>query len=84
MTLKAYHSKKRSEAISIVLQATFNPLPRSIQLHLGEDVIIMGYPLGLSDHIRNLPILRNGILASAYAIPFNGNPYFLIDSYLEK
>jgi hypothetical protein len=56
---------------------TFNLLPRSIQLHLGEDVIIMVYPLGVSDHIHNLPILRNGIVASAYPIPLTEIRTFL-------
>ncbi len=44
----------------------------------------MGYPLGVYDDIHNLPLLRTGIIASAYPIPFRCKPYFLVDSHLEE
>jgi hypothetical protein len=44
----------------------------------------MGYPFGVYDDIHNITILRNGIIASAYPIPFRGEPYFLVDSNLEE
>jgi hypothetical protein len=59
-----------------------NLLPSNIQLQIAEDVFVTGYPLGVYDDIHNLPILRNGIIASAYPIPFRCQPYFLVDSYL--
>jgi hypothetical protein len=62
----------------------FNLLKPNIQLHVGDDIVVMGYPFGVYDDIHNLPILRDGIIASAYPIPFRGMPYFLVDSYLEK
>lgn len=61
-----------------------NLLPNNIRLHVGEDVIVMGYPLGIFDDTHNLPISRNGIIASAYPIPFKRNQFFLVDSYLEE
>ena len=61
-----------------------NLLSANIQLHIGEYVFVMGYPLGVYDDIHNLPILRNGIIASAYPIPFRCQPYFLVDSHLEE
>jgi hypothetical protein len=61
-----------------------NLLPSNIRLHIGEDVFVMGYPLGVYDDIHNLPLLRTGIIASAYPIPFRCKPYFLVDSHLEE
>jgi hypothetical protein len=60
-----------------------NLLPDDIQLQIGEDVLVMGYPLGeYYDSSNNLPIVRNGIISSAYPVPFRGNPYFLVDARL--
>jgi hypothetical protein len=61
-----------------------NLLQSNIQLHVGDDIVVMGYPFGVYDDIHNLPILRNGIIASAYPIPFRDKPYFLVDSDLEE
>ena len=45
----------------------------------------MGYPLGIYyDDVNNLPVVRNGIVASAYPVPYKGQPYFLIDAKLHK
>lgn len=62
-----------------------NLLPQNYRLQIGEDVMIMGYPLGAYyDDVANLPVVRNGIVASAYPVPFRGNPYFLVDARLHK
>lgn len=68
----------------IVNLNSVNLLPDNIQLHVAEDVFIMGYPLGVYDDIHNLPITRNGIIASAYPVPWRNELYFLVDSYLEE
>jgi hypothetical protein len=73
-----------AKAIILRIFNAINLLPNNIRLHVGEDVMVMGYPLGVFDDMHNLPILRNGIIASAYPIPFKRNQYFLVDSYLEK
>ena len=45
----------------------------------------MGYPLGqYYDKENNLPVMRNGMVASVYPVPFRGNPYFLVDARLHK
>src|SRR3989442_12382964 len=45
----------------------------------------MGYPLGqYYDDVFNLPVVRNGTVASAYPMRFRGQPYFLIDSRLHE
>jgi hypothetical protein len=62
-----------------------NLLPADLRLEIGEDILIMGYPLGqYYDEIYNLPVLRNGMVASAYTVPYKGQPYFLTDARLHK
>jgi len=63
----------------------FNLLPKEYRLHIGEDILVMGYPLGVYyDDVNNLPVVRNGIVASAYPVSYKGQPYFLIDAKLHK
>lgn len=45
-----------------------------------EDVIMLGYPIGLWDSAHNLPIIRRGITASHPAIDFCDRSEFLIDA----
>jgi hypothetical protein len=49
-----------------------------------KDVFVMGYPLGVYDDIHNLPVLRNGLIASAYPVSYRNEDHFLVDSYLEE
>jgi len=44
-----------------------------------EDVIMIGYPIGISDEVNNLPTVRKGITATHPGINFNGKQQFLID-----
>lgn len=44
-----------------------------------EDVYMIGYPNGLWDDINNLPIVRQGISASAPYLDYRGKKEFLID-----
>lgn len=48
----------------------------------GEDVFTIGYPLGVADYQNNLPVLKGGMVASAYGVPFQGGPLFLTDIQL--
>lgn len=45
-----------------------------------EKIIMIGYPNGLWDEKNNLPIFRNGVLASNYKVDWNGKKEFLIDA----
>ncbi len=59
--------------------------PTKLSINMGEDIQVIGYPLGLYyDDVFNLPVNRSGILASAYPVPFQGKPHFLIDARLHK
>jgi len=44
--------------------------------------MIIGYPRGFSDAVNNLPIARNGLLASQYGLKFDGLPLCLVDANL--
>lgn len=44
-----------------------------------EDVIMIGYPIGLIDEYNNKPIVRKGITATSYFLDYNGKKEFLID-----
>jgi hypothetical protein len=59
--------------------------PQDYKLSLGHEVMTIGYPLGFwYDHVHNLPIIRSGVISSVYPIPYNNQPYFLVDSRLHK
>ena len=64
----------------LVALSSANFLPSDLSLSTGEDVMAIGFPRGLSDHEHNLPIARNAMIASAFGVPFQGNPHFLIDA----
>ena len=44
-----------------------------------EDVLMVGYPIGLWDKMHNLPLIRKGITATDPRVDFNGRPEFLVD-----
>jgi hypothetical protein len=48
----------------------------------GEDIIVLGFPLGLSDATHNLALMRNALISSSYGINFEGQPMFLVDANL--
>lgn len=45
-----------------------------------EDVVFVGYPVGLHDSKNHLPIARRGTTASPPALDYEGQPTFLIDA----
>lgn len=45
-----------------------------------ERIVMVGYPNGLWDEVNNLPIFRNGVLATDYKYDWNGKPQFVIDA----
>ncbi|MCR9292960.1 MAG: serine protease [bacterium] len=59
-------------------------LEREHALRLGQDVLIVGFPLGFHDRLHNLPIVRSATIASSFSHPFNGEPYFLTDARLHR
>jgi hypothetical protein len=56
------------------LQADFE------HLHVGESLLVVGFPLGFHDALHHLPVVRHAVLASAYGIRFQGQGFFLTDA----
>ena len=50
------------------------------EVHPGESLLVVGFPLGFHDALHHLPVLRHAIIASPYGIRFQGNGYFLTDA----
>ena len=59
-------------------------LSRDEALPLGQNVLILGFPLGFHDTVNNLPIVRSATIASSFSHPFKGEPYFLTDARLHR
>lgn len=50
------------------------------QLNAIEEVIMVGYPVGLIDNQNNYPIFRKGITATHPNLKYNGKDEFMIDA----
>jgi hypothetical protein len=72
----------KKHVISVMTAAQLPP--DDIRIQPGQDVLVLGYPLGWADEYNNLPIVRQGILASAYGSLFDGRPVCLIDARLHR
>ena len=45
-----------------------------------EEILFVGYPNGVWDHVNLMPIMRRGTTATPIALDFEGRPEFLIDA----
>jgi S1-C subfamily serine protease len=59
-----------------------NFLPDRFAMNPGEDVMVIGFPRGVSDKKHNLPLVRNALVSSAYGVDFEEAPMFLVDANL--
>lgn len=50
------------------------------ELKTMEDIVMVGYPIGLWDDVHNLPIFRKGVTSTHPAINFKGDKISLIDA----
>lgn len=69
---------KHPHFVQLSLADVAEPLFMS-ELHAIEDIVMVGYPIGLWDDLNNLPIIRRGITATPPYENFKGRPEFLID-----
>ena len=77
-------SRKEGEGImsyEAVSEKIF-PGTDKISVGVGDEVLVIGYPRGYYDNFSKFPIVKSGIIASKWGMPFNGHPYFLIDAKL--
>ena len=75
------------QALASHLVVTFccdDILNRNQGIPPGQNALIVGFPLGFYDTLHNLPIVRSATIASSFAHPFKGEPYFLTDARLHR
>ncbi|BBU32394.1 hypothetical protein BTHE68_61280 (plasmid) [Burkholderia sp. THE68] len=63
--------------------AAFRPehLPTSSDsMPIGASVLIVGFPLGFHDSLHHLPVVRQGVIASAFGLRFQGKGCFITDA----
>lgn len=53
---------------------------KGLELDAMEDIVFVGYPLGLYDKSSGLPIARRGVTASPLELDYEGKPQFLVDA----
>jgi hypothetical protein len=58
------------------------PSKNNIAVEVSDDVVIIGYPRGFYDQVNLFPIVKSGVIASRWGLPFNGQQCFLIDAKL--
>jgi hypothetical protein len=69
---------KPSLAIPVNLLATDSILTK-LEIHPGDELNVLGYPLGFGNPAGDFPVLRSGKIASYPIVPMGENPYFLLD-----
>ncbi len=50
------------------------------ELNVAENILFIGYPDNRYDSKNNLPLIRQGLIASHPKYDYNGNPVFIIDA----
>lgn len=65
----------------VVLDKSLIPSQEDISsFDLLEEIVMVGYPIGLWDQVNNLPLFRKGSTASHPAVNWNGMKEFVIDA----
>jgi V8-like Glu-specific endopeptidase len=73
--------QKGEKIFYITLNKSLIPTASEIDDMMGmEKITMVGYPNGLWDQVNNLPIFRQGVLATDYKRDWNGKKEFLIDA----
>jgi hypothetical protein len=47
---------------------------------IGASVLVVGFPLGFHDSLHHLPVVRQGVIASAFGLRFQGKGCFITDA----
>ena len=55
-------------------------LGRLDEVEVGDNLLVVGFPLGFHDTLHHLPVARHAIIASAFGLRFQGEGYFLTDA----
>lgn len=68
--------------LPVNLSNTNLPGNQPLTIDVTSDIIVASYPKGFYDKVNKFPIVKSGIVASAWGYNFNGNPMFQIDAQL--
>lgn len=49
-------------------------------VEVGSSLLVVGFPLGFHDTLHHMPVVRQAIVASSFALRFQGQGYFLTDA----
>ena len=58
------------------------PERRGLNIEVGSDVLVIGYPRAFYDKLNKFPIVKTGIIASRWGAPFEGKRHCLVDARL--
>ena len=73
---------RKQIAIPATLSQKNLPDKQPIDIEVTSDIIVASYPKGFYDTFNKFPIIKSGIIASAWGLHFNGEPMFQIDAQL--
>lgn len=76
--------ENQDKGIMIPIALTNKNLPdnQPLTIDVTSDVVVASYPKGFYDDENKFPIVKSGIIASAWGLNFKGNPIFEIDAQL--
>jgi S1-C subfamily serine protease len=69
------------------LLAAFTPEDLQLsfdEVEVGQGILLVGLPLGFYDVVHNLPVVRQGSIASSFGVRFQGKGYFLTDARMHR
>ena len=73
--------KTNTRFFFVTMDKSLIPTASDLDDMLGlETIVMVGYPNGLWDMVNNLPIFRQGVLATDFKHDWNGRKEFLIDA----
>lgn len=74
----------KGKGLMIPTALTNENLPdnQPLTIDVTSDIVVASYPKGFYDKVNKFPIVKSGIIASAWGFPFNGDPMFQIDAQL--
>lgn len=73
----------RSALPQDTIYRAFTPLHLPLHfesIEVGSPLLVVGFPLGFSDTLHHLPIVRHAAIASSFGLRFQGQGYFLTDA----
>lgn len=79
-SLQAQKAQGHDYQIAYLSRSAILPREACAALAVLEDVVVLGYPVGLWDQHHLQPVARLGVTATHAALPLDGAPAFLVDA----